>query len=49
MCCRVVDADYELADLEGCEGLLDGLWDADAESGYGIVRVLGWELASCFS
>ena len=41
----VVDTDYELADLEGCEGLLDGFWDADAEGGYGVVRVLSEMLA----
>ena len=37
----VVDTDHELADLEGCEGLLDGFWDADAEGGDGVVCVLG--------
>lgn len=38
----IVDADYELADLKGCEGLLDGFWDADAEGGYGVVCVLNF-------
>ena len=42
---RVVDADYELADLEGCQGLLNDFGDADAESGYGVVGVLDKELA----
>lgn len=37
----IVDADYELADLEGGEGLLDGFGDADREGGYGVVGVLG--------
>lgn len=41
MCGGVVDADDELADLEGGEGLLDGLWDADAEGSDGVVCVLG--------
>lgn len=37
----VVDADYELADLEGGEGLLDGFWDANREGGDSVVCVLG--------
>jgi hypothetical protein len=37
----VVDADYELRDLEGGESLLDGFWDADVEGGDGVVCVLG--------
>lgn len=41
----VVDADYELGDLEGGEGLLDGLGDADGEGGYGVVCVLWGVLA----
>lgn len=40
----VVDSDDELADLEGCKGLFDGLRDADAEGGYGVVCVLKDEL-----
>lgn len=43
----VVDADYELGDLERGEGLLDGLGDADGEGGDGVVCVLrGGGLAS---
>lgn len=35
-----VDTKNELHDLHGGEGLLDGLWNADAESGDGVVGVL---------
>lgn len=45
MCGGVVDADYELADLEGGEGLLDGFGDADREGGDGVVCVLRGVLA----
>ena len=45
MCGGVVDADYELRDLEGGEGLLDGFGDADGEGGYGVVCILWGVLA----
>ena len=48
MCGGIVDADYELRDLEGGEGLLDGFGDAHGEGGDGVVGVLGgvsWCLA----
>jgi hypothetical protein len=40
MCASVVDANDELHDLHGCEGLLDRFRDADGESGDGVVGVL---------
>lgn len=43
----IIDADEELADLQGCKGLLDGLGNADVEGGDGVVGVLGVRLAIC--
>lgn len=41
----VVDADDELANLKGCKGLLDGLWNSNAECCDGVVCVLNFRVS----